>query len=117
MGQWTAAIRATCSARACLMVCRGPGRQGMSMMTIARRARRLGFAAMVCGVLGLLACSGAGAATAPSTEGPGTPEFVPSQVVVRFQDQHLARAVRLPGAVGVHQATRALNSNPAVAYA
>jgi serine protease len=44
-------------------------------------------------------------------------DFVPRQVVVKFEGQRVGRAVSLPAGVGVRQAARALRRNPRVAYA
>ncbi len=44
-------------------------------------------------------------------------EFAPGELVARFDGQRFGRAVRLPRGVGVHEAVKALRSNPAVEYA
>jgi serine protease len=61
--------------------------------------------------LGPAARAGAAAGIAPARE------FVPRQVVVKFQGQRFGRAIELPRGVGVGKAASALRRSPRVAYA
>jgi serine protease len=60
--------------------------------------------------LAILAC-------VPSAARADAPAFAPGQVVVRLKGEDRARAYPLPGGIGVRRAARALDANPAVAYA
>jgi serine protease len=53
----------------------------------------------------------------PATVVAKTPDFVPGQVLVKFEGQRLSREVPLPPRVGVRQAAAALRRSPRVAYA
>ena len=65
--------------------------------------------------VGLLAF-GAGSAAAATAVSPAR-EFVPRQVVVKFEGQQRARTLALPAGTGVREAAAALRRNPGVAYA
>jgi serine protease len=74
-----------------------------------RRARRLARFAMPIAALAALAAMPAAAI--------GAPDFVPGQVVTRFDGQPTGAAVDLPAGVSVREAAAALRTNPAVKYA
>jgi serine protease len=54
---------------------------------------------------------------APAAAGARGPEFVPGQVLVKFDGQRSSRPVSLPAKIGVREAAVALSQSPAVAYA
>jgi serine protease len=56
------------------------------------------------------------AGTAGAAETPAAPGFVPGQLLVRF-DGGTEQVLKVPAGVGVSTAQRALDANPAVAYA
>jgi serine protease len=66
---------------------------------------------MLCAVVALVP-----AGTAAAAESPRPKDYVPGELLVRFEDGR-ERLVELPQGVGVGDAARALRSNPAVAYA
>lgn len=71
-------------------------------------------------LLPLLALTGASAPAAPADAAIGVSparEFVPGQVLVKFEGQRSGRAVSLAPGTGVRQAARALRRNPRVVYA
>src|SRR5262245_64478027 len=45
-----------------------------------------------------------------------TPDYVPGEILVRFQGEP-ERVLELPGGVGIGEAARSLRANPAVDYA
>jgi len=76
--------------------------------------RRLPIAATVA-LLALLCCA---AATAGAATGVGPARgFAPREVVVKLEGARAPRTVRLPGGVGVREATARLRESPRVAYA
>ncbi len=56
-------------------------------------------------------------ASAPAATISPAHEFVPGQVVIKFDDQRRGRTLRLPTGTGVREATAALRRNPRVEYA
>ncbi len=83
-----------------------------------RRAPRLARIALLATAALPAALAGAPAASAEIRSQPAlAPEFVPGQLIARFDGQRFGRTVRLPHSVGVHAAIAALRSNPEVAYA
>jgi serine protease len=66
----------------------------------------------------LLAALAVGAAPAPAaTEVSSAREFVPGQVVAKFEGDPAGRAIALPPGIGVRQTAAALRRNPNVLYA
>ncbi|HEX5929722.1 MAG TPA: S8 family serine peptidase [Solirubrobacterales bacterium] len=57
------------------------------------------------------------ATPAPAASIASAREFVPGQVVIKFEDQRRGRALRLPAGTGVREAAAALRRNPRVEYA
>lgn len=74
------------------------------------RRRRHPLTAATAGVAVALACGGAAASAAAAS-------FEPGEVLVRFRGQATERAYELPEQVGVREAARALDRNPAVRWA
>jgi len=68
-------------------------------------------------VLALLALPAPAASASAATGLDAAREFVPRQVVVKFEGEAHGRAVELPGGVGVGRAAASLERNPRVAYA
>ena len=79
-------------------------------MTKIRRLSTFAAAALLAGAIG------AASASAASGISPAR-EFVPRQVVLRFEGQPSGRAVELPRGVEVREAVAALRRSPDVAYA
>jgi serine protease len=84
------------------------------------KAVKVAVAALVFACASLLAALPVGAAqpqTRQSHAVSAAPDFVPGEVVVRFQGQGPGHAVELPPGVEVGEAAAALRANPRVAYA
>ncbi|MGE5527405.1 MAG: S8 family serine peptidase [Methanosarcina sp.] len=89
------------------------GRGGFRRMQDQMR-RFLPILLPLCALLWLGAATGeAGAAAGVSP----ARQFVPRQLLVKFQGQRLGRAVALPAGAGVRRTARALRQNPRVVYA
>ncbi len=65
----------------------------------------------------MLATLAMGAESSPGRTTAGGADFVPGQVIVKFDGQRFGRAVELPERVGVREATGALRRSPRVDYA
>ncbi len=65
----------------------------------------------------LLAALGAGPALARATGPSGPTDFVPRQLIVKFDGERTGKTFGLPPRVGVREATAALSKSPRVSYA
>lgn len=79
--------------------------------------KRTTVAALVAALATLVAAGGRDTTGAEAAAGVPEPNFVPGEVVVRFEGEALPETVALPAEVGVREATRTLNGNPAIDYA
>jgi serine protease len=91
------------------------GRPGPGVPGIEKQMRRLLRTLLP---LALIAASAAPSGPAEAEIGLSPArEFVPRQLLVKFEGQRQAKAVRLPAGAGVQRTARALRQNPDVVYA
>ena len=83
-----------------------------------KRALMIRAAIATCLGTGVLAVALAAPAVAADQLDPGsTPEFVPGEVLVQFEDEAVERRVELPAGVAVNDAVRSLRADPNVSTA
>ncbi len=82
-------------------------------MPMNKRALMIRAAIATCLGTGVLAVALAAPAVAADQLDPGsTPEFVPGEVLVQFEDEAVERRVELPAGVAVNDAVRSLRADP-----